>query len=216
MESGKHIITGLMWIGIPFGFLMTITTLPKIHNALRIIKSGFYLGLYKHKFKYFGKNSKIFKMEAYLNLDKISIGSESTIEKGALLRCYSIDGTIGEINIGNNVNIGLNVNISSCKKITICDGVLLGRNVMINDNSHGNTNSRADLMDNPVTRPLVSKGSIKIEENVWIGENAIILSGITIGHNSIIGANSVVTKNVPPFSIVGGIPAKILKQYEAI
>lgn len=154
-------------------------------------------------------------MEAFLNLSHASIGDNTIIEKGALIRCYiSSDKKIGEIAIGNNVNIGLNANISSCNRIEIRDGVLTGRNVLINDNSHGTTACRDDLVGNPSNRPIVSKGPIIIEENVWIGENVVVLAGVTIGRNSIIGANSVVTKDIPAYSIVAGVPAKIIKKYE--
>ena len=61
-------------------------------------------------------------------------------------------------------------------------------------------------------RILKSKGRITIQDNVWIGDNAVILSGVTIGEGAIVGANSVVTKDVPPFTVVGGVPARIIKQ----
>lgn len=63
----------------------------------------------------------------------------------------------------------------------------------------------------PNLRPLVSKGPIIIEENVWIGEMVCILGGVHIGKGSIIGAGSVVTKNIPPYSLACGIPAKVVK-----
>lgn len=197
------------------GYIWGLLCLHKVLSIFNLIGSEFYLGYYKRRFKYFGENSKILKMQAFLNLRYVSIGSNTVIEKGALLRCYpSSDNKIGEIIIGNNVNIGLNVNISSCNKIEIKDGVLTGRNVLINDNSHGYTKSKQDIEGNPINRPIVSKGCILIDKNVWIGENSVILAGVKIGRNSIIGANSVVTKSIPPYSIAGGIPAKIITQYE--
>lgn len=59
---------------------------------------------------------------------------------------------------------------------------------------------------------MVSKGPVIIGKNVWIGDKATILPGVTIGEGAVIAANSVVSKNVPPFSVVGGIPARIIKQ----
>ena len=56
-----------------------------------------------------------------------------------------------------------------------------------------------------------TKGDIRIGNDVWIGEDAKILSGVTIGDGAVIGANSLVTKNVPPYAVVGGVPAKIIK-----
>jgi acetyltransferase-like isoleucine patch superfamily enzyme len=64
----------------------------------------------------------------------------------------------------------------------------------------------------PIERPIVSNGPVIIENNVWIGEMACIMPNVRIGEGAIVAANSVVTKNVPPFSIVAGIPAKIVNQ----
>ena len=64
----------------------------------------------------------------------------------------------------------------------------------------------------PKSRVLYSKGSITIGNKVWIGDKVTILSGVTIGEGAVIASNSVVTKDVPPFSIVGGIPAKVIRK----
>ena len=64
----------------------------------------------------------------------------------------------------------------------------------------------------PVSRPLVSKGKVVIGENVWIGDKATILPGVSIGDGSVIGANAVVTKDVPPYSVVVGNPARIINK----
>ena len=81
---------------------------------------------------------------------------------------------------------------------------------MINDNLHGEiTYEQLRIM--PKDRQLISKGPITIGKNVWIGEMAIILGGVTIGEGAIIGAHAVVTKDVPAYSVVAGIPAKVIK-----
>ena len=59
-------------------------------------------------------------------------------------------------------------------------------------------------------RPLISKGCVVIEDNVWLGDNVCVLPGVTIGKGSVIGANSVVTHSIPPYSIAVGTPAKIV------
>lgn len=78
----------------------------------------------------------------------------------------------------------------------------------ITDNSHGQTDT-PDLNTIPSERPLVTKGPVIIEDNVWIGDKATILPGVRIGRGSIIGANAVVVKSVPPHSLVGGNPATV-------
>ena len=184
----------------------------KVCILYRILQGKFYTGFYKNRFKFLGGKSVIYPLRAYRKLSNVVIGHHTLIEKDALIRCFQNNrGSEGKIIIGNYVEIGLNANISSCEMITIGDGVLMGRNVMINDNSHGYTNNRENLALPPKERPIVSKGSIIINNNVWIGENVVILGKVTIGEGVIIGANSVVTKDIPAFSIVAGCPATIIK-----
>lgn len=100
---------------------------------------------------------------------------------------------------------------TAINKIIIGDNLLTGKWVTISDNNHGETEWNS-LHQEPLSRPVVSKGAIVIGSNVWIGEKATILSGVTIGDGAVVAANAVVAKDVPPYSVVGGIPAKIIKQ----
>ena len=117
----------------------------------------------------------------------------------------------GSITIGRHCHFGDNNFITSACRIEIGDNVLTGNNVLISDNSHGDT-SREQLLMPPIDRPLVSKGAIRIGNDVWIGQNVCILSGVTIGDGAIVGANSVVTKNVDSYSVVAGVPANVIKK----
>lgn len=144
----------------------------------------------------------------------ISIGDN--FGAGPRFRIEAFDFFAGEkyspiIEIGDNVSFNFNCHVGAINKIIIHNNVLIGSNVLITDHSHGDSNL-ASFNLAPSKRKLISKGTVIIEENVWIGENVSILPNVTIGRNSVIGANSVVTKNVLPFSIVGGNPAKIIKQ----
>jgi acetyltransferase-like isoleucine patch superfamily enzyme len=115
-----------------------------------------------------------------------------------------------QIAIGNNCSIGANAHITSINKIVIGNNVLTGKNILITDNSHGE--SRHDLLDiPPKKRLLYSKGEVIIGDNVWIGEKASIMPGVHIGEGCIIAAHSVVTKDIAPYSIVAGIPARVIK-----
>lgn len=116
---------------------------------------------------------------------------------------------------GRNVNIGYDVRISCCDKIKIGNNVLMGSRVLIIDNSHGKyTGSMPDSPSTPPNkRELIAK-PITIGDNVWIGENVVIQMGVSIGYASIIAANTVVTKDIPPMCIVAGLPAKVIKKYD--
>ena len=114
------------------------------------------------------------------------------------------------ISIGDNCFLNRGTHLSSCCKIVIGNNFVSGSYVSIIDNNHGCI-VREELDENPLERKLSSK-AIVIGNNVWVGDKATILGGVTIGDGAIIGANSVVTADVPPYSVVGGIPAKIIKK----
>lgn len=112
--------------------------------------------------------------------------------------------------IGNHVCFNFDCHVGCIDKIIIKDNVLIGSRVLIIDHAHGEF-TKDYLEVAPALRNLTSKGPVIIEENVWIGEGAAILPNVTIGANSIIGANAVVTKDVPANSIAIGIPARVIK-----
>ena len=144
----------------------------------------------------------------------ISIGEGTTIGEGVILTAWDKYGNqtfTPSIKIGNNTCIGEYAHITACNKIIIGNNVLTGRRIYISDNAHGNS-SKEEIDIPPLKRPLYIKGSVVIEDNVWIGERACILSGVHIGKGAIIAANAVVTHDVPAACIVGGVPAKIIKR----
>lgn len=123
---------------------------------------------------------------------------------------YGSDVFTPEIIIGDNSKIGDDCHITAISKIVLGKNVLLGKKITITDNSHGKIDSAA-LNLPPCERQLFSKGPVIIHDGVWIGDKVTILPGVEIGENAIIGANSVVTKNVPKNGVVGGNPARIIK-----
>lgn len=167
----------------------------------------------KRQFKHLGANCNISFPNRIINPQYISIDDNFSCLWN--FRIEAIDEYAGvkfnpEIIIGRNVSINSDVHIGCINKVVIGDNVLLASRIYISDHSHGDVSAEA-IEICPVQRPLVSKGPVVIENNVWVGEGACIMPGVTIGKNSIIGANAVVTKDVPPNVVVAGIPAKILK-----
>lgn len=119
-----------------------------------------------------------------------------------------------EITIGKECSFSSYNHITCINKIHIGNNVLTGKWVTITDNNHGTTDKET-LTVPPTKRPLHSKGPVIIGDNVWIGDKATILPGVTIGDGAVIAANSVVTKDVPAYSIAAGNPAKIIKTQDA-
>lgn len=148
----------------------------------------------------------------------ISFGNNVVFGHNCIVACYekNFDRSTGfkpVLTIGNNVNFGNYCHISCLNKITIKDGVLTGDNVSIIDNFHGNqTVEENDIR--PAHRKLYSKGPISIGKNVWIGKNVCIMPNVKIGDYAIIGANAVVTHDIPAYAIAAGVPAKVIKMIE--
>lgn len=143
----------------------------------------------------------------------ISIGDNTILVSHNILGCWKIQNGktyAPHIIIGDNTAIGEYTQISAAKEVRIGNGVLTGRFVYISDNNHG-TSSLTDMQKMPSMRDLYIKGPVIIEDNVWIGDKASILSGVTIGKGAIVACNAVVTKDVPPYSVVAGVPAKVIK-----
>ncbi|MDY5243429.1 MAG: acyltransferase, partial [Eubacterium sp.] len=113
--------------------------------------------------------------------------------------------------IKNNVSITDRCIISAANRIEIGNGCLLGRDTFITDNSHGENISINELNISPHERNIFSKGTVIIGDNVWTGKNVCIMPNVKIGNGAIIGANSVVTHNIPPYSVAVGSPAKVIK-----
>ncbi|MHA4808295.1 acyltransferase [Flavitalea flava] len=147
------------------------------------------------------------------NREKIRIG-EKTYIIGDL--CVFKHG--GEISIGSYCFIGPHSKVWSSRKISIGNRVLISHNVNIHDNiSHPlNSGERhldfANFLENGLSGSLqLPEAEVIIEDDVWIGFNCVILKGVTIGKGAIIGANTLISKDIPPYAVVVGNPAKIIK-----
>lgn len=131
---------------------------------------------------------------------KFSIGNYSVVESFAC-----INNAVGDVEIGDYTRIGLHNTIIGPVKIGSHVNLAQGITVTALNHNFSDAGKRIDeqgVRTNPVT----------IEDDVWIGTNAVILPGITIGTHSVIAAGAVVTKDVPPHSLVAGVPAKVIKQ----
>lgn len=109
------------------------------------------------------------------------------------------------LSIGDNSGVGINCEINGC--VTIGNDVMMGPEVVIYTSGH--SHKRTDI---PMRLQGFSNAKpVEIGDDVWLGRRAIILPGVCIGNGSIIGAGAVVTKDIPPFSVAVGVPAKVIK-----
>lgn len=137
----------------------------------------------------------------------VHLGNNVSILSGSIIDCTGVYGNIGDgISIGNNVGIAQNAFIQVRGYVIIGNDVIIGPNVSIFSESH-----IFEDINTPIRTQGVSRKGITIGEGVWIGTRSIILDGVNVGANSIIAAGSLVNKDVPDNTIVGGVPAKILK-----
>lgn len=154
--------------------------------------------LYQHR----GKHSVIHR-SARMDTPpyrKFSLGDYSVIESFAC-----INNAVGDVIIGDHTRIGLHNTIIG--PVTIGCHVNLAQGITVTALNHNFEDS-----DKRIDEQGVSTTPVTIEDDIWIGANAVILPGVTIGNHSVVAAGAVVTKNVPPHSLVAGVPAKIIKQ----
>lgn len=197
--------------------LQTVRT--AIRTASNVLK-------YRIRFGKLHTAAKYPRLEAHCQFrypDRILLGSEVKFLRGAVILAdptgiieigdksticrYSVVQSVGGIiRIGTNSLVGDFCNLFGQGNLTIGDNVMIAAGIRIVPNQH--------TFDDPVIpigdQPCRSRGII-IEDGVWIGVNACILDGVTIGSGAVVGAGSVVTKDIPKYAVAAGVPAKVIK-----
>ncbi len=137
---------------------------------------------------------------------RLEVGEHSVFEPNVWLTAPDE----ARIRIGSQTYLNIAVMVASVALVEIGDHCMFANGCFITDGNH--------RFEDPV-RPVpwqgfTTKGPVRIGDNVWCGANVVITSGVTLGHRSVIGANSVVTRDIPPYSIAAGSPAKVLRPIE--
>lgn len=190
--------------------------MARLHNKYTLFQS-LQMGLWLFRTKLICKKARIFRFPlALFGKNYIDFGERLTLGRNCRLEAYSLDGTQDKrLIFGNDVQLNDNVHIDAMKRVEVGNNVLMASHIFISDNSHGGY--KEGNACNPNVPPMEREYSIcpvKIEDNVWIGEGAFITMGVTIGKGCIIGAHSFVNKNIPPYCIAVGNPARVIKRFD--
>lgn len=198
----------IKYIAEKLGILIACILPFRLVKMLCSVGNYIYTGYMSKQFKHFGKSHIMLHAYHLEGLEYISVGDNTIFEPGLQLTARNDRQHNPVIEIGNGCLIRKDAHITAVNHIKIGNNLLTGTNVFISDNSHGDTKYDT-LSIPPVDREVISKGEVIIGDNVWIGNNVCVLAGVTIGDGVVIGSNSVVTHDIPPYSIAVGAPAKV-------
>jgi acetyltransferase-like isoleucine patch superfamily enzyme len=137
-----------------------------------------------------------------LPFNRFVVGNNSTIENFC-----TINNGVGDVMIGNNTLIGMGNTIIG--PITIGNDVIFAQNIVASALNHEYRDVKI-----PIHQQRILTAPIVVEDECWIAANAVITAGVTIGKHSVVAAGAVVTKNIPPYSVAAGNPARVIKQYD--
>lgn len=175
-------------------------------------KISFLKDLFVLKFQAHKKKCQLGKSRMVSNSRFVEFQNNVRIKDNYRIECYpnyAGKKMNPQLKIGHNVIINYNFSCLVADRIEIGDETILASDILITSENHG-INPESD--DAYYKQPLTT-GPVKIGKGCWIGEKVVILPGVTIGDKSIVAAGSVVSKDIPPYCIAAGVPAKVLKVY---
>lgn len=185
---------------------------PRIVTVIiKSLRNRLYTGYIRHRFGHLGNSVFIWHPLTLVGEKYMDIGDNNIFEGGIQLSARQVTDNPPTLRIGNNCLIRYGCHITSANNIVIGNDLLTGTNVIITDNAHGMTDE-ATLHTSPRCRPIVSKGGVRIGNNVWLGNNVCVMPNVTIGDGVVVGANSVVTHDLPAYSVAVGVPARIVSK----
>lgn len=176
---------------------LTQTLIEKI-PGLRYRRAQLMTPLYRQAFAHFGSGSVLVSPLMIQGADKISVANRVIIRDGAWL---AAEGPAGHLAIGADTYIGHRVHLHSLDPVSIGRGCVFADNVMVTSTDHAREGSR---------HQVGGTGPVLIEDDVFIGQNVVVLGGVRIGRGATVAAGAVVVKDVAPGVTVGGVPAHMI------
>ncbi|MCX2479503.1 acyltransferase [Pedobacter sp. MC2016-15] len=182
--------------------------LKKIAHQMLIPANDFrprlWVRLFVNPFKH--KRGKGSIVRSRTRIDVFPFNNFQLGEKSLIEDFSTINNGVGDVYIGNESVVGIGCTVIG--PVNIGNHVIMAQNIVVSGLNHG-----YEIIDIPPSEQKTITNLITIMDDVWIGANCVVTSGVTIGKHAVIGAGSVVTKDVPPFSVSVGNPARVVKQY---
>lgn len=163
------------------------------------------------QFKHLGPGARVAPPFRFWGLHQISLGEGVMINRDCWIHVIGHygDSESAKLIIERHAGIGMGSTISAAEQIVIEEHALLARNVYIADHAHA-----FSALDVPISIQGIDQvAPVRIGREAWLGQNVVVLPGVTIGQHAVIGANSVVNSSIPDFSVAVGAPARVVKQY---
>lgn len=177
-------------------------------SATHLVKKIFFWLAHARLFKKYSFSSTILSSLKIQGHPYIEIEENVYIHSSSWLGAYKTSSIVPQLIISSGSCLGNFNHISCTRKVIIGEKVLTADHVFISDHLHDYNDPSTPIMD----QPILFKGEVTIGDGAWLGQNVCII-GASVGKNSIIGANSVVTKDIPDYCVAVGVPAKIIKRY---
>jgi acetyltransferase-like isoleucine patch superfamily enzyme len=179
----------------------------KGRRALLLLRTRLY---WSWRVGHLGRRTGLGRCRKVVNARSVWFGDHVTLEDGWFFVDLAPNAPRGpakpKISIGHWCTILFDFQVNAAESVTIGDYVLIASRVLITDSDHV-----VDPRGPRTTRnPALNTAPVVVEHDCWLGQNAVILKGVRVGHHSVVAANAVVTRDVEPYSVVGGIPAKVI------
>jgi len=198
-------------LNIFMGIINKIKSNPKLKQLVLYLmipknqaRPRLWVKLFVNPFKHHKGKRSVIRRRTRMDVmpwNNFSLGDDSTIEDFS-----TINNGVGDVVIGDRTRIGLGNTLIG--PISIGNDIMFAQNIVLSGLNHG-----FEDINTPISLQKTSTKLIIVEDEVWIGANSVIVAGVTIGKHAVVAAGSVVTKDVSPYTIVAGNPAKPLKKY---